>query len=143
MFSTNTESGETDDLASDSNTNIAFLNSSDGSWASVAGKSPVVTDRTLVEKHYSVALKAWVGDLGDGVHDGGPKDPGIGVLLVHAKSITRALATGTTLGRMAEVAKGTVTGAAPRVNKLVSITPEEIEPCKFVRVGLMCIGRTG
>ena len=71
IFHTNTESGKTDDLASDSKINIAFLNSS-GEWASISGKAEIITNREMVKKHYSRALKAWLGDLGDGLHDGGP-----------------------------------------------------------------------
>merc|ERR1712058_217569 len=62
-------SGKTNDIDSDSHINISFLNSS-GEWASVSGKASIVTDRDTVKKYYSPALKAWLGDLGDGKHDG-------------------------------------------------------------------------
>jgi len=64
IFHTNTESGKTSDIDSDSHINIAFLNSS-GEWASVSGKAAILTDRSVVKKYYSSALKAWLGDLGD------------------------------------------------------------------------------
>merc|ERR1711939_898601 len=63
IFHTNTESGKTNDIDSDSHINISFLNSS-GEWASVSGKASIVTDRDTVKKYYSPALKAWLGDLG-------------------------------------------------------------------------------
>ncbi|KAL8701429.1 MAG: hypothetical protein Q9201_004913 [Fulgogasparrea decipioides] len=129
LFHTNTESGKTDDLKSDPKINIAFLNPT-GEWASVSGEASIVTDRETVRKYYSPQLKAWLGDLGDGKHDGGPEDPRIGVIKVEAKTATYAIATKTMLGRAMEVAKGTITGQAANVNKLREISEEELQQCK-------------
>ena len=129
LFHTNTESGKTDDLQSDPKINIAFLNST-GEWASISGEASIVTDREMVRKYYSPALKAWLGDLEDGKHDGGPEDPRIGVIKVVAKTATYAIAQGTILGRGAEIVKGTMTGSAPKVNKLREISEQELGQCK-------------
>ena len=75
-------------------------------------------------------MKAWLGDLGDGKHDGGPEDPRIGVIKVTAKTATYAINDGTFLGRAVEVVKGAVTGEAPKVNKLREISEEELQQCK-------------
>ena len=130
LFHTNTESGKTDDLASDSAINIAFLNSS-GEWASVSGTATVSTDRELVRKYYSPALKAWLGDLGDGTHDGGPEDPRIGIIGVRAQTATYAITGQTVVGRTVEIAKGIVTGESPKVNKLRELSEGELEECEF------------
>jgi len=87
IFHTNTESGKTDDLEANPEINLAFLNNS-GEWASISGKASVETDREKVRKYYSPALKAWIGDLGDGKHDGGPEDPRIGVIKVNARLLS-------------------------------------------------------
>ncbi|KAL8799128.1 MAG: hypothetical protein Q9182_006134 [Xanthomendoza sp. 2 TL-2023] len=129
LFHTNTESGKTDDLKSDPKINIAFLNSS-GEWASVSGQADIITDRAVVRKYYSPTLKAWLGDLGDGTHDGGPEDPRIGVIKVSAKTATYAVAAKSMLGRGAEIAKGTITGSAPNVNKLRELSEDELTECK-------------
>lgn len=126
LFHTNTESGKTDDLKSEPKINIAFLNPT-GEWASVSGEADIVTDRETVRKYYSPALKAWLGDLEDGKHDGGPEDPRIGVIKVKALTATYAIATGTSLGRGADIIKGAITGAAPKVNKLRELTEEELQ----------------
>ena len=84
-----------------------------------------------MRKHYSPALKAWIGDLGDGTHDGGPEDPRIAVIEVKAKTVTYAVSDGTFIGRNVEFVKGVVTGEAPKVNKLREISEEEIEQCEF------------
>jgi general stress protein 26 len=126
IFHTNTESGKTDDLDSDPNVNIAFLNGS-GEWASISGHATVVTDREAVRAHYSPSLKAWLGDLGDGTHDGGPEDPRIGVIRVKARTATYAIAVGTVMGRGAEIIKGAVTGQAPKVSKLRELNEEDLD----------------
>ncbi|KAL8716700.1 MAG: hypothetical protein Q9181_008398, partial [Wetmoreana brouardii] len=128
LFHTNTESGKTDDIKSDPKINIAFLNPT-GEWASVSGEATIVTDRETVRKYYAPTLKAWLGDLEDGTHDGGPEDPRIGVIKVEAKTATYAIATKTMLGRGVEIAKGTLTGQAPNVNKLRELSEEELQQC--------------
>ncbi|KAL2143620.1 hypothetical protein VTI28DRAFT_10205 [Corynascus sepedonium] len=126
LFHTNTESGKTDDLASDSHINISFLTNS-GEWASISGKASVVTDRSLVKKHYSQHLKAWLGDLGDGVHDGGENDPRLGIIRVKMLTAHYAISHKTMIGQIAEVAQGVVTGKPAAVNKLREISEEEVQ----------------
>ena len=116
--------GKTDDLDKDGHVNIAFLNST-GEWASVAGTASVISDRDVVKKYYSPALKTWLGDLGDGTHDGSENDPRIGVIKVEAKTATYALARGTFVGRAYEMVQGVITGEAAQVNKLREISEEE------------------
>ncbi|KAI1206149.1 uncharacterized protein F4807DRAFT_453579 [Annulohypoxylon truncatum] len=124
-FTTNTESHKTDELKADKHTNISFCDSS-GQWASFAGNASIETDRDAVKKFYSSALKAWLGDLGDGVHDGSENDPRIGVLRVKTSSVTYAITDKTLPSRMAEVAKGTITGEPAKVNKLREISEDEV-----------------
>lgn len=131
LFHTNTESGKTDELQHDPNINISFLNNS-GEWASISGEATIETDRETVRKHYSPALKAWIGDLGDGVHTGGPDDPRIGVIKVNAITATYAISHRTAIGRGVEIAKGVVTGDAPNVHKLREITQEELQSYKSI-----------
>jgi len=125
VFHSNTESGKTDDLASDSDINIGFLNSS-GEWASISGKASVDTDRADVKKYYSPALKAWIGDLGDGVHDGGPDDPRICIIRVKTVTAQYAISKRTMIGGLVEVAKGVATGESPSVNKLRHLNEAEV-----------------
>jgi len=126
LFHTNTESGKTDDLKSDDHINMSFLNNS-GEWASISGHADIITDREVVTKYYSQQLKTWLGDLGDGTHDGGPNDPRIGVIKITAKTATYAIALGNPLSRGIEQVTGAITGNAAQVNKLREITEEEIK----------------
>lgn len=126
LFHTNTQSGKTSDLESDSHVNLAFI-TPDGSWASISGTASVMTDRSTVSKYYSPALKAWLGDLGDGVHDGGENDPRIGVIRVKAVTVTYAVSKGTMIGRGIEMVKGAVTGDVANVNDLREIDQGEVD----------------
>lgn len=132
LFHTNTESGKTNDLANDSDINIAFLSSS-GEWASISGKANVETDRAEVKKYYSVGLKAWLGDLGDGTHDGGPEDPRIGIIRVKTVTAQYAISSKTAVGQFVEFAKGVATGETPAINKLRKLDESEVQQCKFAR----------
>ncbi|OAP56410.1 hypothetical protein AYL99_09589 [Fonsecaea erecta] len=126
LFHTNTESGKTSDLSSDEHVNISFLTPS-GSWASISGTASIITDRATVQKYYTPTLKTWLGDLGDGTHDGSENDPRIGVIKVKALTATYALPKGTMLGRGVEMVKGAVTGEVANVNELREIDQQEME----------------
>jgi general stress protein 26 len=126
LFHTNTQSGKTHDLSADPHVNISFLSPS-GDWASVSGLASIVDDRATVAKYYSPALKAWLGDLGDGKHDGSENDPRIGVIKVEARTVTYSLSKGTMVGRAIEVVKGAVTGEVASVAELREIGEEEIK----------------
>jgi len=126
IFHTNTESGKTDDLDANPQVNLGFLNSS-GEWASISGKAKVVTDREEVRKHYSEHLKVWLGDLGDGKHDGGPEDPRIGVIKVHSNTIQYATSRRSAIGGAVELVKSYATGETAQVNKLRHISEQELQ----------------
>ncbi|KAK5998360.1 Protein bli-3 [Cladobotryum mycophilum] len=126
LFHTNTESGKTNDVSKDPHVNIAFIDSS-GQWASVSGQASLTTDREIVKKTYSASLKAWLGDLGDGVHDGSENDPRIGIIRVKMHTAVYSLVATNILGRAAEVAKGAITGKPAQVNHLREISGTEVE----------------
>lgn len=71
-------------------------------------------------------MKAWFGDLGDGIHNGGPDDPRLAIIKVHAKTATYSIQKGTAISRGIEIAKGAVTGTAASTNKLRELTEQEL-----------------
>ncbi|EJP69313.1 pyridoxamine 5'-phosphate oxidase [Beauveria bassiana ARSEF 2860] len=126
VFQINTESGKTDDIASDPDVNVSFLDPK-GSWASVAGRATVVTDRAEVQKYYSPVLKAWLGDLGDGVHDGSENDPRIGLIKLHAETITHNVAEYGAIKTAAKVTAAAVKGKPAEVNSLRYVSEDELK----------------
>ncbi|RMX73663.1 hypothetical protein D0869_13376 [Hortaea werneckii] len=129
IFHANSESGKTDDLAAHKSVNLGFLNNS-GEWASISGTATVETDREKVHQYYSPALKAWLGDLGDGKHDGGPDDPRIVVIKITSKTAQYAVSRRTAIGGAIEVAKGVLTGEAAQVNKLRHLDEQELQTAR-------------
>ncbi|RYO94769.1 hypothetical protein DL766_000032 [Monosporascus sp. MC13-8B] len=105
LFFTNTESHKTDELSADPHVNISFLDSS-GQWASVSGTATIETDRNLVRQHYSPSLKA--------------------VIRVKTGSVTYIVTDKMLLGRVSEIAKGTVTGSVATPNKLRAVSESEV-----------------
>jgi general stress protein 26 len=127
LFHSNSESGKTDDIKEGgSAVNLGFINSS-GEWASISGQAKIETSRELVKKYYSPALKAWLGDLQDGKHDGGPEDPRIVLIRVSANTAQYAISKKTAIGGFIELAKGVATGEAPSVNKLRHLSEQELQ----------------
>jgi len=126
LFFTNTHSHKTEELASDPHVNISFINAS-GEWASVAGTTEVMTDRAIVKKYYSPTLQAWLGDLGDGKHDGSENDPRIGIIRVKMTSAVYSLAYKSLAGRAIEVVQGIMHKTPPHVAKLREISKEDVE----------------
>jgi len=131
VFTTNTESHKTDELASDPHVNISFIDSS-GQWASFAGDAHVETDREVVKKYYSSFLKAWLGDLGDGKHDGSKNDPRLGVIRVRTTSATYLLTNKSAVTRATEIATSALTGNAPDVGKLREISELEVQQWRSI-----------
>ncbi|OKL56119.1 Protein bli-3 [Talaromyces atroroseus] len=127
IFHTNLFSGKTMDLtAHPTETNISFLDVASGAWASVSGTATILSNKEVVQKFYSPSLKAWLGDLGDGVHDGGPSDPRIGVIKVEAKSAIHVSPRKGMIGRAVDAGKGIVKGDVPPINKIHEIRTEEL-----------------
>ena len=93
----------------------------------MAGVAEVSTDRSLVHKHYSPGLKAWLGDLGDGKHDGGPDDPRIGVIRVKSEAVTYGITGKNIFSRAYEVAKGVATGETPGFMRVRDLTAQQLE----------------
>ncbi|KAJ5682641.1 hypothetical protein N7462_005806 [Penicillium macrosclerotiorum] len=127
IFHTNLFSGKTMDLTvHPQETNMSFLDPITGAWASISGTASVVADKETVQKYYSPTLKAWLGDMGDGVHDGGPTDPRIGVIKLEAKLATHVVAKKGMVGRAIETVKGAVQGEVPSVNSIRELNLEEL-----------------
>ena len=132
IFHTNLFSGKTMDLTvHPTETNMSFLDPVSGAWASVSGTASIVADPQIVEKYYSPALKAWLGDLGDGKHDGGPNDPRIGVIRLEAKLATYVLTRKGIVGRAVDTVKGAAYGDVPSINSIREISAGELAECKF------------
>ncbi|BGP16954.1 hypothetical protein JCM10213_007399 [Rhodosporidiobolus nylandii] len=132
QFVANTDSGKFDELQHDDSVNVSFADPSSTDWASAAGKASVVKDVETIKKLWNPMIKAWFGDLKDGVHTGEPGDPRIAVIQVIPSEIRYWVKTRTSLGQAAEVIKGAVTGetAAPGALRVLSASDLELARSK-------------
>ncbi|GAA6044536.1 hypothetical protein JCM8097_000484 [Rhodosporidiobolus ruineniae] len=128
QFVANTDSGKFDELSNDDSVNVSFADPSSTDWASAAGKASVVKDIETIKALWNPSIKAWFGDLGDGVRTGEPGDPRIAVIQVVPSEIRYWVKTRTSLGQAAEVLKGAITGetAAPGVLRVLGASDLEL-----------------
>ncbi|KAJ3001134.1 hypothetical protein HKX48_003037 [Thoreauomyces humboldtii] len=112
-FVTNKQSHKLNDLEFDNHVNVAYYRANSSDWVSVSGIAEIVTDQAKIEELYAPDLKAWMGDLGDGVHDGGPRDPRIALLFIRATSAHFQLQDKTGPRVLFEVVRGAMTGERP------------------------------
>lgn len=74
------------DLAKNQEVNITFHDSSSQDWISITGEAVTASsDDPRIKQIYSKIVSAWFGDLGDGIHTGGPEDPRMSLIEVKAK----------------------------------------------------------
>ncbi|TPX57537.1 hypothetical protein PhCBS80983_g03767 [Powellomyces hirtus] len=129
-FVTNKHSHKLDDLAFDPHVNLAYYKPSTSDWVSVSGTAKVVDDKAKIRELYQPDLKAWFGDKGDGIHDGGPNDPRIALIFVQAHSCHYQVQTKSTPRVLFEIVRGTVTGDRPAVGPLRELGEKELETAR-------------
>ena len=93
----------------------------------MSGTAEVLGDRNVVEKYYSPVFKAWLGDMGDGIHDGGPQDPRIGIIKVNVVSASYSLNKKGVIGTAIDIAKGVTSGTVPSIAKVREISAQEVK----------------
>ena len=85
LFLANAHSQKFADIKN-SNVSNLYFHGGDQTWISITGEAVTASseDPRIKEVH-SKAVAAWFGDLGDGVHTGGPEDPRMTLIEVQAK----------------------------------------------------------
>lgn len=126
FFFFNTASAKHDYLKENNSVNFASLDPSSGEWYSIAGKAETTNDPALVGKYYNPSLKAWVGDLGDGIHDGNPQDPRLGLIRLKAETVEFHVSNKSSVTKAVNIVKGAVTGDVAHVGTLYQFTLEEV-----------------
>ena len=86
LFLANAHSQKFEDIEKNKVISIAFHDKLNQDWVSVTGEMAASSaDDPRIKEIYSKAVKVWFGDLGDGVHDGGPTDPRMKLIEVKSK----------------------------------------------------------
>ncbi|GAC1650542.1 MAG: hypothetical protein NVS4B3_09480 [Gemmatimonadaceae bacterium] len=124
-FVTNAHDQKLDELATNPEVNLAYYNSHTREWVSVSGSATVSQDRARIRQLYKADWKVWFGDEG-GVHDGGPDDPRIALILVIAESVTYQVVHKPRPVVLFEIAKALLTGKPPKIGELREVNVHEL-----------------
>ncbi|KAI7871751.1 putative BLI-3 blue-light-inducible Bli-3 protein [Spinellus fusiger] len=132
-FFANKTSKKLQEIKQDPNVNVSYFNNSSMEWVSIAGKAQVVQDQAKVAKLYSSAVKIWYGDLGDGIHTGGPEDPRITLIFVRADTVSYSYKDSSVPALIYNVAKATLTGDVPKLAAIRSLSSQELENARATK----------
>ena len=128
LFLANVNSQKFADIASSPTVQITFQNSSSQDWVSITGTATQAEhDESRVKDLYTPMMKAWFGDLGDGVHNGTYTDPRMGVIEVKAKYVAYWKATVGKLGFMKEVGLGALKGEVANTGLLRELGESDLQ----------------
>lgn len=125
-FMTNIESDKFEELALDPHVNVSYYRDRTREWVSVSGHAILSRDRDLIDALYRPDWKAWLGDQGDGVRDGGARDPRIVLFLVEADGVVYSKNDRPMPLALFQVVKGMITGEPPKVADLREIGADEL-----------------
>lgn len=103
-------------VASDSSVNVAYANTDDDSYVSVAGSAAIVENQTKKEELFNTAAKAWF--------PGGVTDPNLGLLAVTILDAEYWDVDDSKMVQLFKMAKAAITGETPKLgeHKKVNLT---------------------
>ncbi|KAF2159665.1 hypothetical protein M409DRAFT_70850 [Zasmidium cellare ATCC 36951] len=131
LFLANTNSQKFKDLEANKEVNLSFEDSSKHDWISVTGEAVTLSnDDPRIKEVYSKGIAAWFGDVGDGVHDGGPEDPRMKLIEVQSKYITYYKRKTGALGMAKEVGGALLTGGVANTGDLREMKEDDIKQAR-------------
>ncbi|OCH95107.1 hypothetical protein OBBRIDRAFT_823054 [Obba rivulosa] len=133
MFVANRASDKFDEIQNDAHVNVSFFDESTTNWASYSGKARILQDADKIDKHWSPALSAWFGNLGDNVHKGDQHDPRVALIEVIPSEIRYWTSTQNAVTRAMNVAISAMTGDSAAPGELRTITADEIQLLEGMR----------
>ncbi|KAI7881598.1 putative BLI-3 blue-light-inducible Bli-3 protein [Lichtheimia hyalospora FSU 10163] len=131
-FFANNQTHKFEELDHDPNVNLAFNNPATAEWASISGKAKVINDRNKIKQLYTPDLKAWFGDLHDGVHDGGVDDPRISLIYVEGETVHQTLKGASMPVQIWRITKAIWSGEPPKIAVTQELDNEELQHARNV-----------
>jgi general stress protein 26 len=133
LFLANKHSKKFSDLDNSKQVSLTFQDSSTQNWVSVSGQATTTSNSDpRIKELYSKGITAWFGDLGDGVHTGGPEDPRMALIEVKSDYIVYWKSTSTGLGFAKEVAVGALTGSVANTGVLREFSGQDIQKMREI-----------
>ncbi|KAK5114739.1 hypothetical protein LTR62_002313 [Meristemomyces frigidus] len=131
LFLANSNSKKFSDLEKNTECQVIFHSSTTQDWICVTGTAATTSnDDPRIKEVWSKNASVWFGDLGDGVHTGGPEDPRMKLLEVKAKYISYWKHEVGALGFMAETVMAQVTGNVAQTGTLREMHEDEIKTAR-------------
>ncbi|RUP29957.1 hypothetical protein BC936DRAFT_138671 [Jimgerdemannia flammicorona] len=129
-FFSNNASHKHDELTLDPQVNLSFFNTQTCEWVSVSGVARQVSDRDKIKELYQPDVKTWLGDLDDGVHNGGPEDPRLSLIFVEARTVHYNLQDIATPVKYFNIVRGMITREPPKVAAEHDLSKTELEAAR-------------
>lgn len=131
LFLANTHSQKFSDLAQNTKVQVTIQDTRSQDWASITGTATTCSNSDpRIKEVWSRGASAWFGDLGDGVHNGGPEDPRMALIEVKAEYVVYYLAETGALGYVKEVVVANVVGGVAKTGVLREIKGADVEKAR-------------
>ena len=124
-FVTDRDTHKVDELEADPNVNVAYYNNRTREWVSISGRARATREQSMIDALYAPDWKMWFGE-GGGKNAGTPKDPRIVLVEVIPESATYLKSDRPAVVALFSIAKGLVTGKAPKFGDLREVDGAEI-----------------
>jgi len=125
-FLCNKHSKKYSQMKSNPEVELGFNDPTTKNWISISGTATLSNDDPKIKDLYSKPVSAWFGDLGDGVHTGGPEDPRMTMIHVKPNYIIYYKTTVGALGYMKEIAQSTIMGSVADTGVIREFNESEI-----------------
>ena len=116
-FVTANETAKVEEIERDPMVAAVFYRDRDRAWVSVSGRAALVRDAQRTKELWSPVMKAWFDS---------PDDPNILLIRVEPHHAEFYEPKGTKVGRIFEMVKGAITGAAPDLGPVKHVTRVEL-----------------
>lgn len=110
FFFTHLDSGKTGEVGRYDQLNLAYADTKENSYVSIAGRGEVVRDQALIDKYWNPHVSAWFPK--------GKDDPDTGLIKVTAEGAQYWDSTSSGMVYLWEVAKANLTGTEPKVGEV-------------------------
>ena len=124
-FVTDRDTNKLDELEFDPNVNVAYYHGRTREWVSISGKARTTTDQAMIDALWAPDWRAWFGE-GGGKYSGTSKDPRLVLIEVIPDAVTYMKSDRPMLVTLFELAKGMVTGKAPRFGAMREVSAQEL-----------------
>lgn len=113
-FFTKLHSGKTHEIQEDGHVNLAYADTAEENYVSIAGRARITRDRAKIDQFWNPFVAAWF--------PGGKDDPEVAMICVQVDSAEYWDSPSSTMVRLYEIAKANVTGREPQMGENVKLT---------------------